>query len=142
MSWSTLQKAAGELLQQMDYSLQGNAKESAGIQRPDRDARFRHLCDEVDAHLAQGQLVISVGSVKKQVVGNVKNGGRESQPGGLPMRVEVHDFFDSEVGKAFSERHQLAEWPARELQIDRCNPFRAPGIAEWLAAWMMRSSSR
>jgi len=90
----------GELWHQMGYSLQANAKENEGTQHPDRDAQFRHLYGEVNAHLAQGQPVISVDSKKKEVVGNLKNGGREWQPGGLPVRVEVHDFPDPEVGKA------------------------------------------
>ena len=88
------------LLRYMGYSLQANAKENEGTQHLDRDAQFRHLYGEVNAHLAQGQPVISVDSKKKEVVGNLKNGGREWQPGGLPVRVEVHDFPDPEVGKA------------------------------------------
>jgi len=35
-----------------------------------------------------------------ETVGNLKNGGREWQPKGKPVRVDVHDFPDPEVGKA------------------------------------------
>src|SRR4029450_4480533 len=37
---------------------------------------------------------------KKEVVGNLANKGREWQPTGAPVRVEVHDFPDPKVGKA------------------------------------------
>jgi len=33
-------------------------------------------------------------------VGEFKNGGREYQPAGSPVRVNVHDFPDPELGKA------------------------------------------
>ena len=35
-----------------------------------------------------------------EVVGNLKNDGREWQPAKTPVRVDVHDFPDPEVGKA------------------------------------------
>ena len=89
-----------ELLHQMGYSLQAPAKENEGATHPDRDAQFRHLNTQVEAHLAAGQPVISVDTKKKEVVGNLKNGGREWQPGKTPVRVDVHDFPDREVGKA------------------------------------------
>src|SRR6266487_4493779 len=51
-------------------------------------------------HLAAGQPVISVDTKKKEVVGNLLNKGREWQPKGAPVRVDVHDFPDPTVGKA------------------------------------------
>jgi len=89
-----------ELLHQMGYSLQAPAKENEGAQHPDRDGQFRHLNSQVEAHLAAGEPVISVDTKKKEVVGNLRNGGREWQPSGSPVRVDVHDFPDPEVGKA------------------------------------------
>jgi len=44
--------------------------------------------------------VVSVDTKKKEVVGNLANKGREWQPAGTPVRVDVHDFPDPEVGKA------------------------------------------
>jgi transposase len=90
----------GELLHAMGYSLQANAKENEGAQHPDRDAQFRHITDEVTGHLTAGQPVISVDGKKKETVGNLKNGGKTWEPAGLPVRVDVHDFPDPEVGKA------------------------------------------
>jgi transposase len=89
-----------ELLHQMGYSLQAPAKENEGAQHPDRDAQFRHLNAQVEAHLAAGEPVVSVDTKKKEVVGNLKNGGREWQPAKAPVRVDVHDFPDPETGKA------------------------------------------
>lgn len=89
-----------ELLHQMGYSLQAPAKENEGAQHPDRDAQFRHLNTQVEAHLAAGEPVVSVDTKKKELVGNLKNAGREWQPAKTPVRVDVHDFPDPEVGKA------------------------------------------
>lgn len=90
----------GELLHQMGYSLQANAKENEGAQHPDRDAQFRHLNDEVTEHLAAGEPVISVDAKKKETVGALKNQGRTWEPAGKPQRVDTHDFPDKEVPKA------------------------------------------
>ena len=94
-SWTVAQ-----LLHYLDYSLQANAKEREGAQHADRDAQFHHINDQVTAHLRRGWPVISVDTKKKETIGNLKNGGREWEPKGRPVRVEVHDFPDPEVGKA------------------------------------------
>jgi hypothetical protein len=94
-SWTVAQ-----LLHYLEYSLQANAKEREGAQHPDRDAQFRYLNGQVTAHLARAQPVISVDTKKKETVGNLKNGGREWQPEGEPVEVDVHDFPDPDVPKA------------------------------------------
>jgi len=71
-----------------------------GAQHPDRDGQFGYLNEQAKAHLAAGQPVISVDTKKKEVVGNLANKGREWQPKGSPVRVDVHDFPDPKVGKA------------------------------------------
>jgi transposase len=90
----------GQLLRAMGYSLQAPAKEVEGAQHQDRDAQFHHINDEAKAHLEAGQPVISVDTKKKEVVGNLANKGKEYQPKGEPVRVDVHDFPDPKVGKA------------------------------------------
>jgi transposase len=90
----------GRLLTEMGYSLQAPAKENEGTQHPDRDAQFRYLNGQVEAHLGAGQPVISVDSKKKEVLGNLANKGREYQHKGEPARVDVHDFPDPKLGKA------------------------------------------
>ena len=94
-SWTVAQ-----LLHYMDFSLQANAKQREGAQHRDRDAQFRHLNDQVTAHLRRQWPVISVDTKKKEVVGNLRNGGQNWQHKGDPVRVDVHDFPDPEVGKA------------------------------------------
>ncbi len=90
----------GELLHRMGYSLQSTAKENEGAQHPDRDAQFRHIDAQAREYLAHGDPVISCDTKKKEVVGNLANKGQEWQPEKTPVRVEVHDFPDPEVGKA------------------------------------------
>jgi hypothetical protein len=90
----------GQLLAGLGYSLQVPAKQNKGAQHPDRDAQFRYVNEAATAHLAAGQPVISVDTKKKEVVGNLANKGREWQPKGEPVRVDVHDFPDPKVGKA------------------------------------------
>lgn len=94
-SWTVAQ-----LLHYMDYSLQANAKQREGTQHPDRDAQFRYLNDQVTAHLRRHCPVISVDTKKKEVVGNLRNAGQTWRPKRDPVRVDVHDFPDPEVGKA------------------------------------------
>ena len=47
----------------------------------------------------RGLRVVSVDCKKKELIGEFKNGGREWQPKGEPVRVNIHDFV-SEQGKA------------------------------------------
>jgi hypothetical protein len=88
------------LLASMDYSLQATSKQVEGSQHPDRDGQFGYINEQAREHLAAGQPVISVDTKKKEVVGNLANKGREWQPKGEPVRVDVHDFPDPRVGKA------------------------------------------
>ncbi|HEV8650213.1 MAG TPA: ISAzo13 family transposase, partial [Actinomycetes bacterium] len=88
------------LLAGLGSSLQATAKQTEGAQHPDRDGQFRSLNEQAKVHLAAGQPVISVDTKKKEVVGNLGNTGREWQPKGSPVRVEVHDFPDPNIGKA------------------------------------------
>src|SRR5665811_667718 len=92
--------SVGALLRSQDYSLQAASKTREGRQHPDRDAQFRYLAAKVNAYLAAGDPVISVDTKKKELVGNYKNAGREWQPTGEPVEVDVHDFPDPTVGKA------------------------------------------
>ena len=88
------------LLRERGYSLQANVKTAEGGQHLDRDAQFAYLNDQATDHLATGDPVISVDTKKKELVGAYKNNGREWQPKGEPEQVKVHDFIDTELGKA------------------------------------------
>jgi hypothetical protein len=90
----------GELLESLDYSLQGNRKTKEGDSHPDRDAQFCYINDKVAEALAEQQPVISVDTKKKELVGDFKNAGREYRPKGDPEGVRVHDFVIKELGRA------------------------------------------
>jgi Rhodopirellula transposase DDE domain len=92
--------SVGELLRAQGYSLQATAKTREGSQHPDRDAQFRYLNERVRERLGRGAPVLSVDTKKKELVGEFANGGREWQPTGAPVAVNVHDFPDPLLGKA------------------------------------------
>ncbi len=89
-----------KLLDEMDYSLQGNRKVKEGADHPDRDAQFRFIAEKTKAFQLSEQPVISVDTKKKELIGEYKNGGQEYHPKGQPIEVNVHDFMDKQKGKA------------------------------------------
>ena len=93
-------RVVGELLRELGYSLQANAKTLEGAQHPDRNAQFEYLNAQVQTYLAKRWPVISVDAKKKELVGPYDNSGREWQPQGQPEKVNVHDFPDPQLGKA------------------------------------------
>jgi len=90
----------GNLLREENFSLQATSKQIEGRQHTDRDAQFRYINEQAKAHIEAGWPVVSVDTKKKELVGEYKNGGREWQPKGEPVRVKVHDFIDKQLGKA------------------------------------------
>ncbi len=90
----------GRILKSLGYSLQAPAKEKEGASHPDRDAQFAYLNDQATSFVEAAQPVISVDTKKKELVGEFSNKGREYQPAGEPVRVNVHDFVDKELGRA------------------------------------------
>jgi transposase len=90
----------GDLLREEGFSLQANAKTIEGKQHPDRDAQFRYINEQVKAHQAAGEPVVSVDTKKKELVGQFKNAGREWQPKGQPVATHTHDFPQDSLGKA------------------------------------------
>lgn len=91
------------LLRQAGFRLQANAKTREGRQHPDRDGQFHHINKLARRFLRADDPVVSVDCKKKELVGadpGYKNGGREWQPGGEPVRVGVHDFPDPDMPKA------------------------------------------
>ena len=94
------QRTVCDLLAAEGYSLQSLRKTREGGSHPDRDAQFHHLNGQAQAAITAGQPVISVDTKKKELVGDFKNGGREWQAKGNPVRVRVHDFIEPALGKA------------------------------------------
>src|SRR5258706_2340615 len=62
-------RTVARMLQNMGFSLQGNAKVIEGKQHADSDAQFRYLAGQVADHAAAGQPVISIDAKKKELVG-------------------------------------------------------------------------
>jgi len=93
-------RTVARLLREERFSLQGTAKQVEGRQHADRDAQFRYLNDQAQAHLAERCPAIGVDIKKKELVGRYANKGREWGPAGAPVAVNVHDFLDKELGKA------------------------------------------
>jgi transposase len=83
----------GRLLKREGFSLQANVKTLEGAQHPDRDAQFRYLNEQVKAHQADGEPVISVDTKKREQLGRLPMTGREWRPKGEPVEVDDHHFF-------------------------------------------------
>ena len=99
-----------QLLHDLHYSLQGNAKTKEGKQHPDRDAHSVTSNARASRSWPRGWPVISIDTKKKELVGNPGNSGQEWQPKGRPVEVDVHDFPDPDIPKAvprgvYDERH-------------------------------------
>ena len=90
----------GNLLRDLNYSLQSNRKVKEGNQHIDRNAQFEYINTQAKAFLAAREPVISVDTKKKELVGVFKNNGRELRPKGRPEPVNVHDFIDPELKRA------------------------------------------
>ena len=86
-------------LVKLGFSRQSNRKANEGSKHPDRNVQFEYINAKVIAAQAQQQPVISVDTKKKELIGNFKNGGTDYRRKGDPLRVNVHDFEDKELGK-------------------------------------------
>jgi Rhodopirellula transposase DDE domain len=90
----------GQLLKSSGFSLQSNRKTREGTQHPDRNAQFEHIAKRVRARQRCGEPALSVDTKKKEVLGNLKNPGKTYRRKRNPVKVNVHDFPDPELGKA------------------------------------------
>lgn len=135
-------RTVGRLLNDLEYSLQGNRKTLEGSAHPDRNAQFEYINASVKRFQQRGQPVISVDTKKKELVGAFKNGGREWQPKGEPEKVKVHDFLDVKLGKAIPYGvYDISEnqgWVSVGIDHDTAR-FAAEAIARW---WKKMGSKR
>ncbi len=87
-----------ELLE-LGFSRQGNRKAEEGSNHPDRDAQFEYINSTVVSAQGRGQPVISVDTKKKELVGlQERRDGLSAQRRSV-LRVNVHDFEDTTLGK-------------------------------------------
>jgi len=87
------------LLNELDYSLQGNRKGVEGKQNKDRDRQFKYINKQVTACINSKSPAISVDTKKKEKVGNFSNSGRERRKKRTPVRTLTHDFIIPKLGK-------------------------------------------
>jgi len=127
-------RKVADLLHQMRYSLQANAKMLEGKQHPDRNAQFEYINRQTKAFQRRGQPVISIDTKKKELVGNFKNGGREWRPRGEPERTAVHDFEDKTLGKIIPygiyDVHDNSDWVSVGIDHDTAD-FAVDSILSW-----------
>ncbi len=123
-----------KLLDEMDYSLQGNRKIKEGADHPDRDAQFNFIAEKAKSFQQQGRPVISVDTKKKELIGEYKNHGQEYHPKGQPTAVNVHDFMDKEKGKAAPygvyDLSKNAGWVSVGISTDTAE-FAVNSIRQW-----------
>jgi transposase len=135
-------RTVGRLLNELEYSLQGNRKTLEGSSHPDRNAQFEYINASVNRFQQRGQPVISVDTKKKELVGVYKNGGREWRPKGEPEKVKVHDFMDTDLGKAIPygvyDISKNQGWVSVGIDHDTAR-FAAEAIARW---WKKMVSKR
>jgi len=94
-------KTVGNILHDLEYSLQGNRKTSEGNDdHPDRNEQFEYINQKAKIFLRKGNPVISVDTKKKELIGHYKNNGMEWRNKNDPIKVLSHDFPDPEVPKA------------------------------------------
>lgn len=92
-------RTVAKLVKSAGYGRQSNLKAVEGLSRPDRDAQFVYLNEQVTELQASNDPVVSVDTKKKELVGNFVAAGRECESAGSPSRVSVHDFEDKTLGK-------------------------------------------
>lgn len=92
--------SVAEMLKELGYSLQSNAKTIEGGDHPDRDKQFRYINTQSAKFISKKQPVISVDTKKKELVGNYKNTGQDWEKKKTPIHVNVYDFVDKTLGKA------------------------------------------
>jgi transposase len=91
--------ALAEVLHAQGFSLHANKKTIEGKSHVDREAQFAHINDTCQQFEQRGAPIISV-ECKKELLGNVKNNGREWQAKGEHTNVNVYDFLSLADGKA------------------------------------------
>lgn len=98
--FSVSHEKVAQLLKRLNYSLQALRKTNEGKSHPDRDSQFRYINKQTEKFQNEGLPVVSIDAKKKELVGDFINGGREYQPKGLPVEINVYDFYSLAKGKA------------------------------------------
>lgn len=89
----------GQLLTELNYSLQSTRKRMEGKSHVDRNAQFEYINEKVLDFQKRNQPAISIDTKKKELIGRFANNGAEYQPKGTPEEVETYDFPSLSEGK-------------------------------------------
>jgi hypothetical protein len=119
------------LLRDLGFSLRTCRKQQAGTQDPDRDRQFRHLIRMRKLYLAKGLPVISVDTLKKELVGNFKKAGRTWRRS--PRQVLDHDYPSWALGQAI---------PVGIYDVGRNDGYVVVGTSHNTAAFITAASRR
>ncbi len=92
--------ALAEVLHVQGFALRANKKTIEGQSHADREGQFAHIHDTCKAFEQQGAPIISVDCKKKELLGTLKNNGREWQAKGAETNVKVYDCVSLADGKA------------------------------------------
>ena len=94
------------------------------------------------AALTAGEPAISVDTKKKELVGDVKNAGREWRPKGKPVAVRVHDFLIRGKGRAVPygiyDVGENTGWVSVGIEHDTAS-LRVNAIRRW---WQLMVAAR
>lgn len=144
--------ALAELLHKQGFSLRVNKKNMEGQSHPDRDEQFAHInamCKEFEQ---KGAPIISIDCKKKELIGQLKNNGREWQAQGEDSLVNVYDFLSLADGKVIPYGiydlmhnqgfvnvgidHETAEFAVESIRRwwQQCGQALYPGKHEFLIA--------
>jgi hypothetical protein len=93
-------RTVDRLLNDLDYSQQGNRKNKEGMSPPERDDQFRYINTTVRKFGETGDPVLSIDCKKREQVGNFRNAGKTWRKKGDPREVNVYDFPRLAVGNA------------------------------------------
>ncbi len=128
------------LLYEMDYSLRVGRKQLATDSSPDRDRQFDYISSLRNRFQRQGLPIISVDTKKRELVGNLRNGGAKWDRS--PVLVNDHDFRSDSIGVAipYGIYDLLANRGAVFVGVSHDTPcFAAHSIAQW---WCREGSDR
>ena len=84
----------------LGFSPQANRKTRERTRQLDWDSRFGYINAIPAAARTENQPAIAVDTMKKDLLGDFKNGGREYRLRGDHEAVRVHDFLIKELGRA------------------------------------------
>ena len=126
-------RSVGTLLHQIGYSLQANRKVHEGTSHTDRNAQFEYINNQCISFIQEKQPVISIDAKKKELIGNVKNGGKEWRPKGQPEEVNVYDFpsqYEKAIPYGIYDVANNAGWVNVGIDHDTAS-FAVESIRRW-----------